>query len=252
MIVEAKDLGEGIRMLTLNHPPANAISRALNEELGRACHGARDDRTVRAVIVTGAGRFFSGGLELKEVLSGQSRIADLAGSEDDGIFALWTLPKPTVAMVNGHAIAGGAILALACDFRITARGSHRIGLNEAAIGLALPIGAFEIVQRALTNRGMRFAALGAGLHEPERALELGFVDEVIAPEKLQSRCVEMAGALARHGRLAYAHTKRAIWREAVARALSQKPEEIREIDDISRSEETRALMAEQVSRLSKR
>jgi enoyl-CoA hydratase/carnithine racemase len=252
VIVEAKDLGGGICLLTLNRPPANAINRDLNQALFRACRAARDDTGVRAVIVSGVGKFFSAGLDLKEATSGRIRMGNLAGSEDDGFFALWTMPKPTVAMVNGHAIAGGLIIALACDFRITAQGAHRFGLNEVEIGLAFPIGAFEIARLALSNHGLRWATLEAGLYGPSRALELGFVDEVVEPERLEPRCVELAGRLATVAGLAYAHTKRAIQRRAVMRALSQTAEETREIGDIASSAETRERIAAHVRSLSGR
>lgn len=150
MLVESRDLGDGVRILRLNRPPANAINAEFLGALGEQCKAARDDENVRAVIVAGNGRFFSGGLDLKEAASGAIRVGSLAGSQDDGLFMLWTLPKPTVAMVNGHAIAGGVIIALACDFRITQSGNHRFGLNEVAIGLAFPRGAFE-------SRGSRSA-----------------------------------------------------------------------------------------------
>jgi Enoyl-CoA hydratase/isomerase len=136
MLVESRDLGDGVRILRLNRPPANAINAEFLGALGAQCKAARDDENVRAVIVAGNGKFFSGGLDLKETASGANRVGNLAGSQDDGLFMLWTLPKPTVAMVNGHAIAGGVIIALACDFRIAQSGNHRFGLNEVAIGLA--------------------------------------------------------------------------------------------------------------------
>jgi len=252
VIVETKDLGDGIRMLTLNRPPANAISRELIDGLSQACRAAREDQSVRAVIVTGAGKFFSGGVDLKQASSGESRLGRFVGSEDDGVFALWTMPKPTVAMVNGHAIAGGVIIALACDFRIAAQHGPRFGLNEVAIGLPFPVGAFEIAKLALTNRQLRHAMLEAELCDPARALELGFVDELVAPELLETRSVEMARRLAKHGQRAYAHTKRAIQRAAVARTLAQTDEEAREIGDISTSDESIRLIVAQVSAISKR
>src|SRR5271155_5162973 len=129
MLVEAKDIEDGVRILTLNRPPANAISREFNEALHDQCREASENKAVRAVIVTGIGRFFSGGLDIKEQASGKSRVGVLGSEERDGVFALWTLPKPTIAMVNGHAIAGGLIIMLACDFRIASRGSARFGAN---------------------------------------------------------------------------------------------------------------------------
>src|SRR5690348_12462855 len=134
MLVESRDLGDGVRILQLNRPPANAISADFLRALGDQCQAAHDDQNVRAVVVTGNGKFFSGGLDLKEALGGASRVGNLAGSADDGLFQLWTLSKPTIAMVDGHAIAGGVIIALACDFRVSQAGTHRFGLNEVAIG----------------------------------------------------------------------------------------------------------------------
>jgi enoyl-CoA hydratase len=148
MLVESRDVGDRVRRLMLNRPPANATNAEFVSALGAQCKAARDDENARAVVVAGTGKFFSGGLNLKAAASGSNRVGKLAGSQDDGLFMLWTLPKPTVAMVNSNAIAGGVIIALACDFRITQAGSQRFGLNEVAIGLAFPRGAFEMREAA--------------------------------------------------------------------------------------------------------
>jgi enoyl-CoA hydratase len=252
MLVESRDIGDGVRMLMLNRPPANAINADFLAALGVQCKAAREDENVRAIVVAGNGKFFSGGLDLREAASGTNRVANLAGSQDDGLFMLWTLPKPTVAMVNGHAIAGGVIIALACDFRITQAGSQRFGLNEVAIGLAFPRGAFEIARLALTNEQLRWTVLEAGLFDAGRAREMGIVDEVVELARLEARCIEIAKRLGANGRLAYAHTKRRIQAEAVARVLNQDVEEAREVGRITQSEETRALIAAQVNSLTRR
>jgi enoyl-CoA hydratase len=204
------------------------------------------------VIVAGNGKFFSGGLDLKEASSGANRVGNLAGSPDDGLFMLWTLPKPTVAMVNGHAIAGGVIIALACDFRVTHAGSQRFGLNEVAIGLPFPRGAFEIACLALSNQQLRWTMLEAGLFDAGRAMSLGIVDEIAEPAQLEARCIEIAKGLGTNGCLAYAHTKGQIQAEAVARVLNQDIDAQHEIAHITQSEETRALIAAQVNTLSRR
>ncbi len=251
MLVESRDVGDGMRMLMLNRPPANAISAEFLAALGAQCKAAGDDENVRALIVAGNGKFFSGGLDLKEASSGASRVGNLAGSQDDGLFRLWTLPKPTVAMVNGHAIAGGVIIALACDFRITQMGNQRFGLNEVALGLAFPRGAFEIARLALSNQQLRWTMLEAGLFDVDRAREMGIVDAIVEPAGLEARCIEVAKRLGANGRLAYAHTKHRIQAEAVARVLNQDVEEAREVARITQSEETRALIAAQVRALTR-
>ena len=117
MTITTRDVDGGVRIVTLNRPPANAINLELINDVERACAAAKDEDAVRAVVVTGSGKFFSGGIDLRALSAGagaqQWNPATFGSS--DGVFALWTLPKPTVAMVNGHAIAGGAILAWACD-----------------------------------------------------------------------------------------------------------------------------------------
>jgi enoyl-CoA hydratase/carnithine racemase len=252
MLVEARDLGDGVRLLTLNRPPANAINREFNDALCAQCHAARDDDSVRSIIVTGGGKFFSGGMDLKQTAAGTGGIANLAGSDQDGVFALWTMPKPTVAMVNGHAIAGGTILVLACDFRIASRGTHKLGLNEVALGMAFPFGAFEIARLALNNQQLRYATLEGNFLSVDRAHEFGIVDEAVEPEKLETRCVEIAQRLGRNGQIAYAHTKREIQRESVARVLARTPEQIREVNAVLKSDETKALLAAQINSMGSR
>jgi enoyl-CoA hydratase len=223
MLIEATDIADGIRLLALNRPPANAIDVELLRVLAAAVDAAQGDATVRAVVVTGRGSFFSGGLDLKAMAAGQAReMAAFGGA--DGIFRLWTLPKPTIAMVNGHAIAGGCILALACDFRVAAAGAYKIGLNETAIGLALPTGAFEIARLAIARRHARRVLLEADLHEPAAARELGLVDEVVPPASLEARALELASKLGACPGAAYGANKRSWQRLAVDRVRTEPPE----------------------------
>ncbi len=252
MLVEARELGDGVRLLTMNRPPANAISAEFNASLLEQCREARGDKAVRAVIVTGAGKFFSGGIDIRDSSDAPERLAGLAGSEDDGLYALWTMPKPTIAMINGHAIAGGLVIALACDFRLTSSGGHRIGFNELAIGLPFPRGAFEIARLTLSRRSLRHALLRAELVGPEPALKIGYIDEVTEPAGLEARCVELARRLGHLGQLAYSHTKRAIQRQALSRIHTESREARGELVEIAKSEETRALLKAHLGGISKR
>lgn len=251
MLVEATDFGGGVRLLTMNRPPANAIDAQLGAALHQRCCEAREDNTVRALILTGSGKFFSAGLDLKEVVADPRRVANL-GRGDEWARALWTMPKPTVAMINGHATAGGLVIALACDWRITCRGAHKLGLNEVAFGSPFPAVAFEIVRFALAPRGQRYAMLEAALSTPERAFELGFVDELVDSASLKAHAVEIARRLAGLGQLAYAHTKRAMQRDALARLAQETDEHRSELAAILTSEETRALLVAHLMSVSKK
>jgi enoyl-CoA hydratase/carnithine racemase len=249
MAIEIRDVDGGVRFLTLNRPPANAIDLHLLQELHDVCEAAKNDDAVRAVVVTGAGKFFCGGLDLKAV-TGQAGTGSGFGSQGDGVFALWTLPKPTVAMVNGHAIAGGGILALTCDVRIAARGNAKIGLNETAIGLPLPTGAMEITRLALTDQQARRVVLGAELHSPEVARDLGIIDEAVDPPDLERVCLERARLLGAYPRQAYAYNKRVLQQQAVAAVQGETDAQRRDIFEVWTSTETMQAVMKQLSGIS--
>lgn len=253
MSVDHKDLDGGVRVLTLNRPPANAINGELLADLYRACEAAKNDDAVRAVVVTGAGKFFSAGLDLKEVTAtGGAEVFGAEFGKRDGIFALWTLPKPTVAMVNGHAIAGGGILCLACDVRIAPRSNIKIGLNEVAIGLAFPTGAYEIAALALSNKQARGVLLEAGLYDPDPAREVGMVDEVVEPSELERVCIDRARLLGSYVRAAYAQTKQCLQRDAVQRVLNETEEQRRAISAVWSSAETMQAVMTQLTKVSRK
>lgn len=244
--VETGDEAGGVRVLRLNRPPANAITLELLQDLETACQAAAGTPEVRAVVVTGSGKFFSAGLDLRALSTDAgARLRSGRFGSGDGLSALWTLPKPTVAMINGHAVAAGGVIALACDFRVSARGPFKIGLNETAIGLAFPLGAFEVAQLALTSEQARRVMLEAGLHEPDRARELGLVDEVVEADDLKSTCLERARRLGRYPAQAYAHTKEALQRAAVERVRNETDAARRAVVDVWSSPETvQTLMAQ--------
>ncbi len=251
MPVDTRDLDGGVRLLVLNRPPANAIDLTLLADIAAAVGAAERDHAVRALVVTGGGRFFSGGLDLGAMAAGQAKDMAALGAAD-GIFGLWTIGKPTVAMVNGHAIAGGCILALACDFRVAAAGAYKIGLNESAIGLALPTGAFEIARLAVPPRHARGVLLEAPLYEPEEAYTVGLVDAVVPSGELEGVSVERARRLGAYPTAAYAANKYAWQRLAVDR-IRNEPEDVRQrIVRAWTSEEAQRAFAARIAAVAKR
>ena len=190
----------------------NALSTVVLTSLRDALRAAGD----APVLLRGAGGCFSAGLNLKEVAS-----LDLAGMErflsllEETFEQLYLHPAPVVALVEGHAIAGGAVLALCCDWRVSASDERaRLGLNEVALGLQFPPKTWAIVQARLPPTTRERVLLGAGLHGPAEALALGLVDEVTADPDARARAV--LAALAAHPRQAYAATKRAMRAATVA------------------------------------
>lgn len=203
----------GVRLLRIERPPANAINTEFLQALHEAATESEADDRVRAIVVTGTGRFFSAGLDIKEMQAkGAGELAKLGGGKD-GIYRLWRLAKPTIAMVDGHALAGGAILMLACDFRIASRGAFKIGVTETALGLPLPNGAFQIARHAVPQVHARRILLEADAFDPDGACEVGLIDEVVAQESLEARCFALAAKLGAHPTAAYAFQKYALQAE---------------------------------------
>ncbi len=214
MQIHSSEHPGGVRLLRIDRPPANAMNVELLEALAAEAGAADDDPGVRALVVAGTGKFFSAGLDLKEIASGARGSLATLGSGGDGVYRLWRVGKPTLAMVGGHALAGGAILMLACDFRVAARGSFKIGVTETALGLPLPEGAFQIARHALAGRDARRILLEAESYDPEGACAAGLVDELVAPEALEARCLELAARLGRHPSAAYGYQKYKLQAEA--------------------------------------
>ena len=200
---------EPLVTITMDGPGKNALGTEMMAFLVRQLAAADG----RPLLLTGAGDAFSAGLNLKEVgaLDG-STIGDFLRRLEACLSALYLYPGPTVALVNGHAIAGGCVLALCCDWRVAlVHPKSKIGLNEVALGLRFPPRTLEIVRRRVPAQHHQEVLLGAALHDPTQALRLGLVDEVVATvESATIRANDRLTALGAHPIDAYAATKRAL------------------------------------------
>jgi enoyl-CoA hydratase/carnithine racemase len=159
-------------------------------------------------------------------------------------------PKPTVAMLGGHAIAGGLILVLACDYRLGADGDYRVGLNEVEIGASFPRAAFEIVRLRLTHQQASELLLGAAIYPAQQAFRLGIVDELIPTEAFEATVFRRAARLGAFPRDAYAHTKAALVQESIACIEANTPEDAQRTAAIWMTPESVAARARQAQKLS--
>jgi len=166
------------------------------------------------VLFSGVGGVLSAGLDLKEIASldaaGMQRFVVLV---EELMARIFDHPAPTVACVNGHAIAGGCVITICCDHRVmTTNEQARIGLNEVALGLVFPPKIFRIVRHRVPPRALHEVTLRAALHAPKDALRLGLVDELADDPRATSEA--RVTELAAHPRAAYVATKRSL-REGV-------------------------------------
>lgn len=247
--VAVSDQAGGVRQLTLQRPPANAIDEALLLDLQAALAAAERDDAVRAVVLTGDGAFFSGGFDLAAPARDAAATARLNLLYRDAHVALLSFPKPTIAMVNGHAIAGGLVLVLACDYRLGRDGDYRIGLNEVAIGASFPKAAFEIVTLRLPHARASELLLGAALYPASQALRLGVVDELFPAETFEATVLRRAARMGGFPRQAYAHTKQALVAETLRRIAAQTAQEAEQTSAVWLSPESRAARAAQRQKL---
>ena len=199
-----------VALIEIDNPPMNALGRAPRTALLATLDRIEADTDIRCIVLTGRGKAFCSGDDLKEQAEANKAGSGAHFGEFGRVLErIETFRLPVVAAVNGHAIAGGCLVALACDVRVcTVEPKTRIGLNEVALGLQFPPGILRMIKQLVPPRWMSEVVLGAGLHGPERAKALGLVDELA--EDVVTLARERLAALAKHPADAYAAAKRAL------------------------------------------
>ncbi len=188
-----------VLIVTLSRPEVrNALSRTLRAELESTLRMAEDDDSVRAVVLTGAGEAFCAGLDLAELEASLSYPSERHREDSRALADLFLrmvrFPKPLVAAVNGHAVAGGAGLVTACDVAVMAEGA-RIGYTEARIGFVAALVAVLLV-RQVGEKHARDLLLGAHLIHAAEAERMGLVNEVAPQDAVLERALERATRMA--------------------------------------------------------
>ena len=200
---------EGLGFIHLDDGKANAIQDELLAQLDVALESCERDPDLRAVVLSGRDGFFSAGLDLKLMpsLADPELRATLRHFCETSL-RLFTFPKPLVAGITGHAVAGGAVFSLCADVRVAAEGTYRIGLSEVAIGIPLPTFILNVAREALPAAQVTPCCLHGALVGPEEALRSGIVQEICALEEVRERAAAQARRLAQLKPAAYQSTKR--------------------------------------------
>lgn len=173
----------------------------------------------RAVVLTGKGRIFGAGVDLPALVAGGPEyVREFIPLMTRGFERLVKFPKPLVAATNGHAIAGGAILMLACDVRLLARGEAKVGLTEVLVGVQFPAWALEIARFATPPQHFPEMILTGRTWGPDQALARGLVDELVEPDQLLARACAVAEELSAVPPATYAATKLAVRRPMIEAA----------------------------------
>ena len=228
-VIETGQRG-AVRVLTLAHGKVNALDVELLEALVAeldACAAAPPG----ALVLTGAGRAFSAGVDLHRVLDGGAPYTErLLTALDAALLGLFDAPYPVVCALNGHAIAGGYVLACAADHRVMAEGSGRVGVPELAVGVPWPTVALEVVRQALPPQCVQELVYLGETRAAADALALGLVDALAPADELLDRAVAVAERLAATPAAAYGSAKallRGDARERIARLGPERAAEVR-------------------------
>src|SRR5262249_12032384 len=241
----------GLAVLSMRAGKANAIGTTFLERLSAQLDVVESSGAL-ALVLTGEGTTFSAGLDLPEV----SRM-DRPGLErfirrfSEVMLRVFTLPMPVVAAINGHAIAGGCVLAMQADVRIAGAGDYRIGLNEVQIGLGLPAVVLETLRCQVSPASLTAVALEGRLLAPEESLALGLVEAVVPPAVLVEQARGRAVGLAALPRSAFRDVKHALRGPVAAAVRRVEREDARRWVDVAFSAATRERLDQIVSRLNR-
>ena len=246
--IESRD---DIAILYMEHGKANV----LDVEFCSALATQIDDlaSSARAIVLTSRGSIFSAGVDLLRIMDGGDDYVRLFLTVlTDFCETIFKFPNPLVAAINGHAIAGGCVLACMADRRIMVQGTGRIGVPELLVGVPFPSGPLEVMRFSVPSQYFSEIVYGGATHEPVAALERGLVDQVVPPMELLDRSVEWANRLAGVNPTAFRTTKAQVRWPAMERMRQGAEQVDAAVNEAWLSEETKTLIRQYVSRTFKR
>jgi enoyl-CoA hydratase len=207
-------LDDRVAVLRLDDGKANALSHAMIDALERALD--RAEKEAGAVCILGRAGRLCAGFDLSVMRAGPEAMRKLVTAGAELCLRMAVHPLPILIGCTGHALAAGALLLLSADTRIGARGDFKIGLNEVAIGMPLPIFAYELARERLSKRHLLRAAAQAELYTPDAAVDAGFLDSACEPAALAQTALGEARRLAALPQPAFGRTKAGLRGEMVA------------------------------------
>ena len=245
-MIETADY-DGIAVLTLDNGPVNALDLELLSAVPGSLAAVAD---ARAVVLTGSGRSFSAGVDLKQIIDGgPPYVEKFLPALSLAMLTVFEHPKPVVAAINGHALAGGCVLAAAADIRLMSAGT--IGLTELAVGAPFPTVPLEIMRHAV-GPALDGMVLGAGRLTPDQAMSIGLVHEVLEPDQLLAAALRRADGLCAAPADVFALAKRQLHGPARGRIDTAGPSDDPQVLTMWSSERTRQSLRDYLASLRRR
>jgi enoyl-CoA hydratase len=199
-------LSNNIAVVSLDDGKANVVGHNFLDSVNRALDRAEED-SAGAVILRGREGMFSAGFDLGEFAKGPKAGMAMVTKGMQLLIRLYSLPLPLVAACTGHAIAMGAFVIMACDTRIGTRGNYKVTLPETAIGMELPAMLLELTASRIPPQYMTRVAIQSEVFDPDQAVTVGFLDEVVDAQEIDARALAVAEKLAQLPQQYYAANK---------------------------------------------
>ena len=199
------NLADGVATMLMDDGKANAFSLDMTTALSTGLDRAKDEAEV--VVIQGKPGLFCAGFDLKVINGPKEGILEMVTAGAELALKTYMHPQPVIIGCTGHAMAAGALFLCAADYRIGILGEFKIGLNETSIGLSLPTWGIELSRDRLDNRMLNRATLGSELFTPERAAEVGYLDEAVDGVEFSIRLGEKAIEFKKMGQPAYGIVK---------------------------------------------
>lgn len=213
---------QGLATVRLNRDHGNAINLDLVDELTAAFRRLDADGDVRGVQLAAAGKLFSPGLDLQELIElDRPDMERFLERFNACILSLYTFSKPLIAAIHGHAVAGGCVLTLTADWRVLQH-EKLIGLNEVRVGVPFPYGVAMILRDSVPQRHLEEIALYGRNHRGEEAVRVGLVHEVHPADGFEEHCRSRLEELASKDAAAFAITKRYLRAPTVERIMADE------------------------------
>ncbi len=213
---------DGIATLTLNRGKVNALNGFVVDELRQHLKNFEVDKEVASIILTGSDKFFSFGFDIPEFISfTKEQFSNYMQNFTDLYTYLFLYPKPVVAALNGHTIAGGCMLALACDHRIMVTGKAKISLNEISFGSSVIAGSTEMLRFCVGNANATQILYSGAMFSAEEAKILGLVHDAVLESELTDLARRTAADLATKYLPAFTSIKKLL-REPIADDMQKR------------------------------
>jgi enoyl-CoA hydratase/carnithine racemase len=244
------DRHEHIGILTLNRGVTNALNLDFADELAEVIQDVKSDDSIRGLLLQSSNdKFFCIGFDIPQLISrSRDEVTGFYRSFNRTCLELYSMPKPTIAAITGHAIAGGCILALLCDYRYIAEGRKLMGLNEIQLGVPVPFIADCILRDLVGVRYSREIMDTGDFYTPDQTLQMGMVDKVLPLEEIRSAAREKVLMLSEMPCQAFAMIKANRVEGVVEEATKQNAAKEKAFVDRWYAEDTRRLLQEAVSK----